>query len=111
MRTQREDQQGGGGELLRLSGTAWICLSLLSSCGKPLAPAECNQLLDHYTELLVRQDNRTISDEEVDRSKAGARLKAAGSHEFARCSSKVSRRQWDCAMRAPSVDEVERCLL
>lgn len=97
--------------MFRLSGAAGLCLGLLSSCGEPLAPAECNQLLDRYTELLVREERRTVSDEEVERSKASARLKAAGSHEFAKCSSKVSRRQWDCAMKAPSVDEVERCLL
>lgn len=91
-----------------------LCASLfnlLVGCGRPLDPDECNQLLDHYTELLVRQERRGVSDDELERTKQSARLKAAGSTDFAKCSTKVSRSQWECAMKAPSVDEVERCLL
>lgn len=97
--------------MLRLSLGVCLSAGLLAACGKPLDPDECNQLLDHYTELLVRQQRRGVSDDEVERLKASARLRAAGSEDFARCNSKVSRRQWECAMKAPSVDEVERCLL
>lgn len=97
--------------MLRLTAAAALCLSLSTGCGRPLDPVECNQLLDHYTELLVRQERRGISDDDVERAKQSARSKAAGSPEFAKCSSKVSRRQWECAIKAPSVDEVERCLL
>ena len=111
MRSQRKDEQRGRGGLLRLSGAVGLCLALCAGCGRPLDPAECNQLLDRYTELLVQQERRGVSDDEVERTKESARLKAAGSPEFAKCGSKVSRRQWECAMKAPSVDEVERCLL
>lgn len=97
--------------MLRLSLGAVVLASLLGGCGRPLDAGECNQLLDHYTELLVRQERRGVSDDEVERSKQSARLKAAGSSEFSKCATKVSRRQWECAMKAPSVDEVERCLL
>jgi hypothetical protein len=37
--------------------------------------------------------------------------KAAKDPEFLRCPDKVSRRQFDCAMQAVSVDEMERCLI
>lgn len=93
---------------LSLLGAA---LCLLVACSRPLDATECNQLLDHYTELLVRQERRGISDEEVERLKQRARTRAAASSDFAQCAAKVSRGQWECAMKAPSVDEVERCLL
>jgi hypothetical protein len=85
--------------------------ALASACSRPLDAGECTGLLDHYTELLVRQERLGVSDDEVQRLKAGARTRAAGSPEFAKCATKVSRSQWECAMKAPSVDEVERCLL
>jgi hypothetical protein len=86
---------------------AWLVLG----CSRPLDADECNQLLDHYTELLAKSLNPGISDEEILRMQKEARAKAAGDPEFARCSSKLSRRQWECAMKAPSADDVERCLL
>jgi hypothetical protein len=111
MRPHRQDGQRDRGGLLRLSLGVCVAAGLLLGCGKPLDPDECSRLLDHYTELLVRQGRRSVSDEEVERLKAEARLRAAGSSDFSECSIKVSRRQWECAMKAPSVDEVERCLL
>lgn len=111
MRPQRKDEQRGRRRLFRLSFAACLSVALLAGCGKRLDADECNQLLDHYTELLVRQKRRGVTDEEVERTKAAARLRAAGSSDFAQCSNEVSRSQWECAMKAPSVDEVERCLL
>jgi len=108
MRPQREDQPRSRRGLLRLSVV--VCL-LAGGCAKPLSPDECGQLLDRYTELLVRQERRGVSDDEVERVKLSARLRASGSSDFAECPAKVSRSQWECAMKAPSVDEVERCLL
>lgn len=90
-----------------------VCSLLLAvpACAEPLSNDECRQLLDHYTSLLVRQRDRGASDETLERARADAREKAAADPDFRQCSAKVSRRQWSCAMNAPSVDEVERCLL
>jgi hypothetical protein len=101
--------------LLRLTG-ARLCvlgfgLCLSTACSRPLSSDECNQLLDHYTELLVRSANKDVSNEDLARLEREARAKAAADQEFARCSVRVSRRQWECAMKAPNVDDVERCLL
>ncbi|MBK7584583.1 MAG: hypothetical protein IPI67_30900 [Myxococcales bacterium] len=96
---------------LAFHALAWALVCPLVACGKPLNPDECKQLLGHYTELLVRQEHRGVTDDEVDRLKLSAFGRAAGSPEFARCPNKVSRSQFECAMQAGSVDEVERCLL
>jgi hypothetical protein len=86
-------------------------VGLVSGCGRPPTNDECNQLLDHYTELLAHSKNPELPDPEVERLKAEARQRASEDPEFGRCGAKISRRQWECAMHAPSVDEVERCLL
>lgn len=86
-----------------------LCLAL--GCSRPLTGSECNELLDHYTERLAHSKNPDLPEPEIDRLQQEARKKVAEDPEFLRCSSKVSRSQWDCAMHAPSVDEVERCLL
>jgi hypothetical protein len=96
--------------LLRLTPLLFVA-ALSFGCSRPLDADECNQLLDHYTELLVKSTNPTITEEEVLRLQRDARAKAAGDPEFSRCSAKVSRRQWECAMKAPTADDIERCLL
>jgi hypothetical protein len=101
--------------LLRLTplrlGAIASAASLAVACSQPLSADECNQLLTHYTELLARSEHKDISDDDVLRMEREARAKAAADREFARCSTKVSRAQFECAMKAPTVDDVERCLL
>lgn len=80
-------------------------------CSPPLTADECNQLLDRYTEKVAEQQSAETSSESVFRMQRDARARAAMSPEFSRCAAKVSRRQWRCAMSAPSVDDIERCLL
>jgi hypothetical protein len=86
-------------------------LLALAGCTRGPSPEECDQLLDHYTELLVKQENRKASEDEVARLQREARAKAAADREFAKCGNRLSKRQWECAMKAPTVDDVERCLL
>ncbi len=81
------------------------------ACARPLSADECNQLLDHYTGLLARSNNSKAHPGQVEELMAKARRKAARDPEFSQCAAKVSRRQWTCAMKAPTVDAVEKCLL
>jgi hypothetical protein len=83
----------------------------MPACSEPLTPDECSQLLDKYTQLLVRQKNAAVTEEELVKARRDARSKAAASRDFSKCGTKLSRRQYRCAMSAPSVDEMERCLL
>ncbi|HEY3235500.1 MAG TPA: hypothetical protein VGJ84_12355 [Polyangiaceae bacterium] len=84
---------------------------LLSACQKPLSDAECTRLLERYVELLLRSDRPGVSPEEGVRLKAVARQKAAGDPAFAECRRRVSRSEFECAMRAENPDELEKCLL
>jgi hypothetical protein len=83
----------------------------LAACDERVSAEQCDALLDRYVELLAASDGRETSAEELLRLQREARLRASLDPEFARCTEEVSKRELDCAMRAPSADEIERCLL
>lgn len=101
----------------RMRGAPEIVVSALSAlvglagCGEPPTQAECERMLDRYTELLVRSDRPGAKAAEQEKLKAEARSKASRDPEFGRCGQRVSRRQLDCALEASDVDAMERCLL
>jgi hypothetical protein len=90
------------------------CLTLLglgiTACGRRPTPVECTALLDRYTEKLVGSDRPDVKPGELEQLKAAARARAAEDPEFAACSRKVSRSQYECAMKAETVDRMEICL-
>jgi hypothetical protein len=86
-------------------------LLLATGCGKRLEGAECQQLLDHYVELLLRDDRPKSSAGEVLRLQQEARKKAEQDPAFGECRERVSRRGFDCAMRAQDANRLEQCLL
>lgn len=88
----------------------FVIAALLAGCGKPPTPAECTALLDRYTEKLVASDRPDVTPGELEKLKATARARAAEDPAFAECSSKVSRRAYECAMQAETVDRMEICL-
>ncbi|HEX2874146.1 MAG TPA: hypothetical protein VHP33_22990 [Polyangiaceae bacterium] len=88
-----------------------VLLLLATGCGKPLEGAECQQLLDHYVELLLRDDRPKSSAGEVLRVQQEARKKAERDPAFRECRERVSRRSFDCAMAAQDANRVEQCLL
>jgi hypothetical protein len=81
------------------------------ACGKRVEPSECQQLLDHYVEILLRDDRPGSSAAEVLRIQQEARRKAETDPAFKECSDRVSRRSFECAMQAQDSRSVEMCLL
>jgi len=84
---------------------------LLCACGEPLSATECNALLDRYTELLVRSDREGTSAGELLKLQEAARERASSNPDFKACAARVSRRAFDCAMKAENVDRLEQCML
>jgi hypothetical protein len=95
------------GPALLLAGLALTA----SACGKRPSHQECDALLDHYVELLVSSDRPGTNAAELQKLQTQARDKAKDDPEFMDCSERVSRRELDCAMSAPSADLLEQCLL
>ncbi len=95
-----------------LSSRALPLLALsLGGCGEPLQSAECTALLDRYVTLLAESDRPSTTEADLLKLRAQARETAARDPAFQRCSERVSRRQFECAMRAAHVDRLEQCLL
>lgn len=84
---------------------------VVGGCGKRLEPGECHALLDHYVELLLRDDRPKSTAGEVLRVQQEARKKAERDPAFAECSSRVSRSGFECAMAAQDANRLEQCLL
>ena len=97
--------------MTRLRAPSVGLVLLLVSCGRSLAPAECDALLDRYVEKLVGSDRPDTPAAELVELKRQAREKAARDPAFADCKKAVSRKQFDCAMQAETVDRMEICLL
>jgi hypothetical protein len=94
-----------------LSLRALVVVALLgAACGRSPSRAECTALLDRYTEKLVGSDRPEVTPGELEKVKATARARAAEDPAFAECSSKVSRKAYECAMLAETVDRMEICL-
>jgi hypothetical protein len=91
---------------LALLGLAGL---LVAGCHRP-SKAECEQLLDHYVELLALSDRPETSAEERQRMRTRAAELARRDPEFS-CTSKISRQEFECAMAAPTVDAFEQCLM
>jgi hypothetical protein len=94
----------------RLSCALALAFSLVG-CGKAPSSSECDALLDHYVELLVNSDRPGTSASELHKLQIQAHEKAKTDPEFAECSTRVSRRQLECAMSASNADVLEQCLL
>ena len=96
----------------RPRATALVALAtLLVSCGRPLTSPECDALLDRYVEKLVGSDRPGTTAAELVELQKKAREKAARDPAFADCRSAVSRKKFECAMHAETVDRMEICLL
>ena len=90
---------------------AGVALVMLAGCGRRLEAHECDSLLDHYVELLLRDDRPGASAGELLRLQQDARKKAERDPAFHECSARVSRRGFDCAMAAQDANKLEQCLL
>jgi hypothetical protein len=96
----------------RLLGTLLAsCALVAQGCGKGPTHGECDALLDHYVELLVNSDRPGTNAAELHKLQLQAREKAKEDPEFAACTERVSRREFDCAMNAANADVLEQCLL
>ncbi|RYZ04331.1 MAG: hypothetical protein EOO73_23930 [Myxococcales bacterium] len=95
----------------RARASCALLLLLLVGCCKRVESSECQLLLDHYVELLLRDDRPKSTAGEVLRLQQDARRKAQQDPAFAECSSRLSRRGYECAMQAEDANRLEQCLL
>lgn len=99
--------------MVRKMGMALMTAAIVqgpAACSAHASVAECSTLLDRYVELLVREQDPKVQAADLERQKQATREKARTDPSFAQCPQEVTVKELGCAMRAPNVDEFEKCL-
>lgn len=88
-----------------------VLIKRLSARLAPRPSAEaCGALVDRYLEHSLWQREGSKRPEEVEAALARARATPEHAGDAADCAKRLTRTQVECGLRAPNVDELERCL-
>jgi hypothetical protein len=85
-------------------------VATLPACKPKITPAQCDTLVDRYAQLVVTEKLPDAGPETIKVEQERERGEARGDDAFKNCTSEVSRAEFDCAMRAPTADAIEKCL-
>ena len=80
-------------------------------CARGPSDEQCQVLVERYTEQLIRTLEPNLAEGEIRQRVEEARAQVAEQPWLGRCRTRVSRREYECAMKAPNPDEMEKCLL
>ena len=80
------------------------------ACKHRVTQADCDAILDHYAELVVREREPDASLEQLATERTREKTEARGDDAFKNCTAEIQRADLDCALRASSPDAVEKCL-
>lgn len=83
---------------------------VLGGCRKKIAQEQCDQLIDHFAELVVKERFADAGPEAVAAERTRERQEAKHANEFKNCTSEVQPSEHDCAMKAQSSDALIKCL-
>jgi hypothetical protein len=94
-----------------LAAAAGVCIAVGAlGCKAKVSPSQCDQLLDRYASLVVREKYPDAAPDQVRTEQQREKGEARGDDGFKNCSSEVSLPEFDCAMRASTADALEKCL-
>jgi hypothetical protein len=79
--------------------------------GPPPTEAECLALLDRYVAHSLHREGAKPAAGTVADAQASARQRALANPALRRCPHDVQRRDLECALKAYTADEIERCLV
>lgn len=97
------------GVLLALTITMVIALTA-SACKRKVTQDQCDKLLDHFAELVVKERYADAGAEAIASERARERQEAKSANEFKNCTSEVQTNEYECAMRAQTSDALIKCL-
>lgn len=94
-----------------IAGCALVAATLVSTaCRKKVTSQQCNELLDHFAELVVNEHFADAGPEAIARERARERQEAKAADEFKNCPSEVQAPEHACAMQAQTSEAVIKCL-
>jgi hypothetical protein len=71
---------------------------------------QCAELVDRYLEHASRARDPQVKDEDIALATERSRTEPARSADLAACRDDLTAAQVECGLKAPNVDELERCL-
>jgi hypothetical protein len=83
--------------------------TLAVGCRRTATPAECDALVDHFAELVVREKLPDAGADLVAAERARQRDEARKDEGFRACPEQMTRAQHACAMSATSSDALLAC--
>jgi hypothetical protein len=91
---------------------ALVCLapSALGGCKKKVTQAQCEQLLDRYATLVVREKIKDAPADVLKAEQLREREAARADDDFKNCTAELSADDYACAMSATTADALEKCL-
>ncbi len=108
---------GGGSRRTRPSRTWLLGLAVLAAvpvtlggCKEKVSQAQCEQIVDHFAELVVKERYADAGPETIAAERARERQEAKNADEFRNCTTEVQTKEHDCAMKAQSSDALIKCL-
>jgi hypothetical protein len=79
-------------------------------CRKKITQPQCEQLLDHFAELVVTERFADAGPDVLAAERTRERQEAKNADEFKNCPTEVQANEHDCAMKAQSSDALIKCL-
>lgn len=81
-----------------------------SGCHRKATEAQCDALVDHYTELAMKEQFPDAAPAEIEAQRKHVREESKGDDDFKNCTSEVEAADYTCAMKATTTEGIERCL-
>jgi len=87
-----------------------LAASLGAGCKKKVTQPQCEELLDRYATLVVKERLKDAPPEKVKAEQARERDEARSDDDFKNCTAELSADDYTCAMKAATADAMEKCL-
>lgn len=82
----------------------------LSGCKKRVSQAQCDELVDKFATLVVKEHIKDASPEMIKAEQERERGEAKNDDSFRNCTSEVSTEDYACAMKATTSEALVKCL-
>lgn len=90
---------------------AVVALALLASgCRKKVSAKQCEELLDRFAELVVKERFADAGADVIAKERTRERAEAVGDDAFKNCTSEVQVDEYTCAVKASSSEALIKCL-
>jgi hypothetical protein len=83
---------------------------VVPGCKPKASPSQCAQLIDRYAQLVVTEKYPDASAEQIRVEQEREKNEARADDSFKNCSSEVSQKELECAMKASTATALEKCL-